>query len=103
MNTLMIQQVLAEAAWQGRFTLRDLQALSPLKWQHINPYRTFIMNMQERLPERKRVSPWLYFAAMTAFARLRPCTTGDDKCNAQSTGERAAMCSLRRHRFVCVS
>jgi TnpA family transposase len=49
-NTLMIQQVLAEAAWQGRLTLRDLQALSPLKWQHINPYGTFILNMQERLP-----------------------------------------------------
>jgi hypothetical protein len=49
-NTLMIQQVLAEPAWQGRLTLRDLQALSPLKWQHINPYGTFILNMQERLP-----------------------------------------------------
>ena len=49
-NTLMIQQVLAEPAWQGRLTAVDLRALSPLKWQHINPYGTFIWNMKERLP-----------------------------------------------------
>jgi TnpA family transposase len=49
-NTLMMQQVLTEPAWQGRLTLRDLRALSPLQWQHINPYGTFILNMQERLP-----------------------------------------------------
>jgi len=28
----------------------DLRALTPLKWQHINPYGTFTLNMQERLP-----------------------------------------------------
>lgn len=48
-NTLMIQQVLAETTWQGRLTAVDLRALSPLKWQHINPYGTFILNMHERL------------------------------------------------------
>ena len=37
-NTLMIQQVLAEPGWQGRLTAVDLRALSPLKWQHVNPY-----------------------------------------------------------------
>jgi len=49
-NTLMIQQVLAEPEWQGRLTAVDLRALSPLKWQHINPYGTFTLDMQERLP-----------------------------------------------------
>jgi hypothetical protein len=49
-NTLMIQQVLAEPVWRGRLTAVDLRALSPLKWQHINPYGTFILNMKERLP-----------------------------------------------------
>jgi TnpA family transposase len=49
-NTLMIQQVLAEPEWQGRLTASDLRALTPLKWQHINPYGTFTLNMQERLP-----------------------------------------------------
>jgi hypothetical protein len=49
-NTLMIQQVLAEPEWQGRLTAVDLRVLSPLKWQHVNPYGTFTLNMQERLP-----------------------------------------------------
>jgi len=49
-NTLMIQQVLAEPMWQGRLTLTDLRALTPLKWLHVNPYGTFTLHMHERLP-----------------------------------------------------
>ena len=49
-NTLMIQQVLAEPEWSGRLTTVDLRALSPLKWQHVNPYGTFTLDMKERLP-----------------------------------------------------
>ncbi len=49
-NTLMIQQVLARPEWHGRLTPVDLRALSPLKWQHVNPYGTFTLNMHERLP-----------------------------------------------------
>ena len=49
-NTLMMQQVLAEPEWQGRLTEPDLRALTPLKWQHINPYGTFMLDMHERLP-----------------------------------------------------
>ena len=30
-NTLMMQQVLAEPEWQGRLTEPDLRALTPLK------------------------------------------------------------------------
>ncbi len=48
-NTLMIQHVLNEPAWQDRLTATDLRALTPLKWQHINPYGTFTLNMAERL------------------------------------------------------
>ena len=48
-NTLIIQQVLAEPVWQDRLTVADRRGLSPLKWQHINPYGTFTLNMQERL------------------------------------------------------
>ncbi len=43
-NTLMIQQVLAEPTWQGRLTTTDLRALTPLKWLHVNPYGTFTRN-----------------------------------------------------------
>lgn len=49
-NTLMIQQVLEEEQWKGRLNAIDLRALSPLKWQHINPYGTFTLNMLPRLP-----------------------------------------------------
>jgi TnpA family transposase len=49
-NTLMIQQVLAEPEWHDCFTVADRRALTPLKWQHVNPYGTFTLNMQERLP-----------------------------------------------------
>ena len=35
-NTLMIQQVLAEPEWQGRLT-RWTSGRSPLKWQHVDP------------------------------------------------------------------
>ena len=46
----MIQQVLAEPEWQAHLTAVDLRGLSPLKWQQVNPYGTFTLNMQERLP-----------------------------------------------------
>lgn len=59
-NTLMIQRVLAEPEWQARLTAVNLRALSPLKWQHVNPYGTFTLNMQERLPlEQVEWSPVL--------------------------------------------
>jgi TnpA family transposase len=49
-NTLMIQQVLSEPAWQGRLTTADLRALTPLLWAHVNPYGTFTLDMSARLP-----------------------------------------------------
>ena len=54
-NTLMIQHVLAEPGWQGRLTAVDLRALSPLKWQHVNPYGTFtLICMSAYLWNRRR-------------------------------------------------
>lgn len=52
-NTLMIEQVLAEPECRGRLTPVDHRALSPLKWQHVNPYGTFALNMHERIPLEK--------------------------------------------------
>ena len=51
----MTQQVLAEPEWQGRLTPHDLRALTPLKWQHVNPYGTFSLDMAERLPLEGRI------------------------------------------------
>ena len=49
-NTLMLQEVLAQHHWQGRLTETDLRALTPLMWEHINPYGRFELDMTTRLP-----------------------------------------------------
>lgn len=48
-NTLMIQQVLAEPAWIKRMSQEDLRGLTPLFWEHVNPYGTFQLDMNQRL------------------------------------------------------
>ncbi len=48
-NTLMIQKILAQPDWQGRMTPRDYAALTPLIWEHINPYGRFHLDMNARL------------------------------------------------------
>ena len=49
-NTLMLQQVLAQPQWSERLTPRDLRALTPLIWEHVNPYGRFDLDMDARLP-----------------------------------------------------
>jgi TnpA family transposase len=49
-NTLMIQQVLTEPAWLSRMKFEDFRALSPLIYNHINPYGIFELDMDLRLP-----------------------------------------------------
>ena len=48
-NTLMIQSVLAQKHWQKRLTARDLQAITPLIFSHVNPYGLFKLDMTERI------------------------------------------------------
>ena len=48
-NTLMIQQVLAQPEWKGRLTARDLHALTPLFWTHVNPYGRFDLDMRTHI------------------------------------------------------
>ena len=57
-NTLMIQQVLAEPAWQNRLNANDLRGLTPLVYSHVNPYGSFRLDLNARLPiEPPRFSP----------------------------------------------
>src|SRR5262249_53547175 len=49
-NTLMLQQILAQPHWTGRLTATDLRALTPLIWEHVNPYGRFELDMATRLP-----------------------------------------------------
>ena len=48
-NTLMIQRILKEQAWFRRMGERDLCALSPLIYNHVNPYGRFELDMDTRL------------------------------------------------------
>ena len=51
-NTLMLQEILAQPHWRGRLTATDLRALTPLIWGHVNPYGRFELDMMTRLPLR---------------------------------------------------
>lgn len=48
-NTIMIQEILAEPGWMARLEIEDKRALSPLIHAHINPYGLFPLNLQQRL------------------------------------------------------
>jgi hypothetical protein len=56
-NTLMLQQVLAEKAWENRLTDEDLRGLTPLFYGHINPYGTFHLDLSTRLDINEIVIP----------------------------------------------
>lgn len=49
-NTLLIQQVLADPIWMQKMGPDELRALTPLIYAHINPYGIFRLDMAERLP-----------------------------------------------------
>jgi TnpA family transposase len=48
-NTLMIQRVLSDPAWEERLTADDLRGLTPLIYGHISPYGAFLLDMHTRL------------------------------------------------------
>ncbi|NJK81745.1 MAG: transposase [Chloroflexaceae bacterium] len=49
-NTLMLQDVLAEPAWLARMTATNVRTLTPLIYQHVNSYGTFQLDLERRLP-----------------------------------------------------
>ena len=48
-NTLMIQDILAEPESAGVLTAEDLRGLTPLFWAHVRPYGEVKLNMTRRL------------------------------------------------------
>jgi hypothetical protein len=48
-NTLMLQDVLAEEAWSALLTPADRRGLSPLFWQHVRPYGEVTLDLGSRL------------------------------------------------------
>ena len=57
-NTLLIQRVLAEPEWANKLEAVDLRALSPLIFGHSNPYGTYRLDMDTRIPiDPPRIGP----------------------------------------------
>jgi len=48
-NTLFIQEVLAEPAWNTRMTVDDWRGLTPLIYHHVNPYGRIELDMTRRM------------------------------------------------------
>ena len=48
-NTLMLQEVLSEHRWFNRMQKEDFRALTPLIYNHVNPYGIFELDMERRL------------------------------------------------------
>jgi hypothetical protein len=57
-NTLMVQEVLYdnEQYWLKKMTPEDFRGLSPLFYHHVNPYGTFKLNMEKRIPIKLNVA-----------------------------------------------
>ena len=49
-NTLMLQEILSEQMWLNQMKQEDFRALTPLIYNHVNPYGVFNLNMKQRLP-----------------------------------------------------
>jgi TnpA family transposase len=48
-NTLMLQDVLADDDWADTLTIEDRRGLTPLFWTHVLPYGEVKLNMTSRL------------------------------------------------------
>lgn len=48
-NTIMIQQILAEPKMMNKMREEDFRALTPLIYGHITPYGSFDLDMDRRL------------------------------------------------------
>jgi Tn3 transposase DDE domain len=49
-NTLLLQEVLTEEKWKNAMKQEDWRGLTPLFYQHVNPYGRFTLDMTQRLP-----------------------------------------------------
>ena len=49
-NTLMLQNVLADPLWSSQMKEEDRRGLTPLFYKHVNPYGEFKLDLGKRLP-----------------------------------------------------
>lgn len=70
-NTLLLQQVLAEPAWAKKLSDEDRRGLTALFWSNVNPYGTFRLDMDKRLDLLPVTVPGPRQAADTPARSLR--------------------------------
>ncbi|MFH0180757.1 Tn3 family transposase [Streptomyces cacaoi] len=75
-NTLLVERVLADPAWARRMWDADRRGLTALFWSHVNPYGTFRLDMDARLPLADTPAPVPAAGAERARGRGPPCGTG---------------------------
>jgi hypothetical protein len=52
----MMQRVPSRLHWEGRLTPEELRAITPLVWEHVNPYGTDQLDVDARLvPDGRRI------------------------------------------------
>ncbi len=56
-NTLMLQDILADPAWEQALTVEDRRGLTPLFWSHVAPYGEVRLDMRSRLSLRATPYP----------------------------------------------
>ncbi len=49
-NTLMLQAIIGKPEWKNKLTQEDKRAISPLIYEHINPYGLFLLDLNHRIP-----------------------------------------------------
>lgn len=77
-NTLMVQDVLADHAWSARMTPADRRGLTPPFWTHVAPYGEVRLNMDRRLTLRQP-PPGRARPARAQALLLAPMTAGGCK------------------------
>ena len=50
MNTMMIQKIIKDRQLTNKLTAEDKRALTPLIYEHINPYGLFPLDLSTRIP-----------------------------------------------------
>jgi hypothetical protein len=93
-NTLLMQEVLADPKWADKLTDADRRALSPLFWTHVNPYGRFELDMNSRLDLDLSIRATVP-GPRTPQSEFRTPPGLDDRCAAVRRARVSAKCSSR--------
>jgi hypothetical protein len=85
-NTLLVQQILAEPAWAKKLSDEDRRGLTALFWSNVNPYGTFRLDMDKRLDLASTVA-----RARTSSVPSAPSDTLADRARLRAVRNLAGM------------